>query len=297
MHIPVLPKQILDFLEPRPGKNFIDGTCGGAGHAVEILKKNGPQGKVLCVDLDKEALERSRKNIEAQGRELLGRAVFAEENFANLEKIVRANDFFPVEGILVDLGMSSDQLELSDRGFSFQKDEALDMRFSTGQELTAAEILNRWDDVQIHRILKEYGEERFARSITAEIIKTRKQKPILRTWELVDAIGRAVPKRFKNARIHFATRTFQALRIAVNDELGSLGKFLAQSLAVLSPGGRIAVISFHSLEDRLVKNFFREKAKSGELMILTKKPVVPEEDEISRNPRSRSAKLRVSQKI
>jgi len=297
VHISVLQKEIIQYLSPRPGDNFIDGTCGGAGHTLDILKNIGEEGKILALDLDSHALASAQERVAAAGGSRQNQIVFVNENFARVAQVVEANNFRPVKGILVDLGMSSDQLEGSGRGFSFLRDEPLDMRFSIKQDLTAAAIVNQWSGQDIEEILRAYGEERFARRISQQIINSRRLKTILTTQELVRVIARAVPARWQHARIHFATRTFQALRIAVNDELGNLKNFLPQAVDVLEPGGRLAVISFHSLEDRIVKRFFQEKAGAGQLEILTKRPITPGDQEQQLNPRSRSAKLRVAAKL
>lgn len=296
-HIPVLTEEIIKYLNPRPGENFIDGTGGSGGHTLAILKNVGKEGRVLTIDLDGRALERIKQKIAAENNFLLERLILVEDNFANLEKIVRQKNFGPINGTLLDLGMSSEQLEESGRGFSFLKDEPLDMRFSERQGLSAVEIVNQWPPRELEKILKEYGEERFASRIAKEIIRIRKIKPILRTGELVRAIALVVPKKYQHNRIHFATRTFQALRIAVNDELGNLQRFLPQAINVLVEGGRLVIISFHSLEDRIIKRFFREQKQQGRIEILTKKPIQPTPAEIQRNPRSRSAKLRAAIKI
>lgn len=201
-----------------------------------------------------------------------------------------------VDGVLFDLGVSSWHLEEAGRGFSFQKNEPLDMRFGLGQELTAEKIVNRYSYDELAEIFKDYGEERFAKSIAAGITKARKDKPIKNTFELVEVIKNAVPFWYRRGRIHYATRTFQALRIAVNNELDNLKSGLECGVNVLKAGGKIVVISFHSLEDRIVKNFFRERAKDGDLAIITKKPIVAGLAETSENPRARSAKLRVAEK-
>ena len=289
-HIPVLKDEVIKYLDPRPGENFIDGTCGGGGHAQEILKHITPGGRILCLDLDKETIERLQKKIN--GERVAGRMIFVNDNFGDLEKIVQKNNFSPVNGILLDLGMSSDQLEESGRGFSFLKDEPLDMRYWQSNEITAHQIVNQWSPLEIEKILEEYGEEKFARKISLEIGRARKLKSIQTTRELLEVIGRAVPEKYKHGRTNFATRTFQALRIAVNDELENLKKFLPQSLRVLAGEGCLVIISFQSLEDRIVKNFFRQSAKEKKLEILTKKPLTPTGEEIFANPRSRSAKLR-----
>jgi len=301
-HVPVLLNEVIELLSPRPGENFIDGTCGGAGHTKEILRHIEPEGKILCLDLDERALVRVQEAFKKEKEE--GRLILVHDNFANLAAVVRTNNFSQPNGILLDLGLSSDQLDSpppeadasgggeSGRGFSFLKDEPLDMRFSASGSLTAREIVNLWPEADIARIIKDFGEERFSDRIAGEIVKSRKIKPIISTKQLVETIGRVIPEKYKHDRTNFATRTFQALRIAVNDELANLEKFLPGAVNVLKPGGRLAVISFHSLEDRIVKNYFRQKVKEGEVKILTKKPVRPTASEIAVNPRSRSAKLR-----
>ncbi len=296
MHIPVLRQEVIDLLLPELGQNFIDGTCGAAGHTLAILEKNYPDGKVMCFDWDSEALKRAKEIIVAKDAKLLERVIFINDSYANLAGVVSKEKLGPVRGILLDLGMSSDQLETSGRGFSFLKDEPLDMRYCADQDLTAREILNHWSEQEITRVLKEYGEEPFARRISEEVIKNRKIKPILNTLELVGIISQAVPRKWQYGRTHFATRTWQALRIAVNDELGNLQRFLPQAMDVLTEGGKLAIISFHSLEDRIVKNFFRDQAKKGIAVVLTKKPIIAGEAEIKQNPRGRSAKLRAIKK-
>jgi len=297
MHIPVLRQEALDILAPQANQNFIDGTGGAAGHTLALLARNAPAGKVLFLDWDSETIARAKEIIAARDVKLLERVIFINDSYANIAVAVSREKFTPVQGILLDLGLSSDQLETSGRGFSFQKDEPLDMRYSLDQELTAREIINHWGEQEIARVLKDYGEESFARKIAEEIIKSRKVKSILNTAELVRVIAQAIPPKFQHGRIHFATRTFQALRLAVNDELGNLQRFLPQATAILTGGGRLAIISFHSLEDRIVKNFFREQAKKGTAAILTKKPIIAGEAELEQNPRSRSAKLRAIKKL
>jgi len=296
MHIPVLVEEVIKYLDPQPGENFIDGTCGAAGHALAILEKNYPDGKVMCFDWDSESLDRAKKIVADKDGKLLERTIFINDSYANLKKSIIENNFNSVNGILLDLGFSSDQLEASGRGFSFLKDEPLDMRYSLANNLPAREIINHWQKDEIEKILKEYGEEPWARKISEAIISFRKVKIILTTKELLGVISAAIPQKFQHARIHFATRTFQALRIAVNDELGNLQRFLPEAIDILASGGRIAVISFHSLEDRIVKNFFRESAKAGQGKVLTKKPIIAGEAEVQINLRSRSAKLRIFKK-
>ncbi len=292
MHIPVLKKEAICLLDVKPNENFIDATCGRGGHLVMILEKNGPEGKVLGIDESSEQIEECKLKTKDFG----GRAVFARGNFADLSEILEKEKIGKIDGILFDLGISSWHLEGSGRGFSFLRKEPLDMRYSQDNPLTAEKIVNCWSKDELVRILKEYGEEKFGEKIAGEIIRTRQEKPIIDTLQLVEAIKRAVPGFYRRQRTHFATRTFQALRVAVNDELGSLERVLPQALDILREGGRMVVISFHSLEDRIVKNFFREAAKEGRAEILTKKPIVPSWGEVKENPRSRSAKLRAAVK-
>ena len=291
-HIPVLLKEVLKYFNPQPGENFIDCTVGFAGHTLPLLEKNKPNGKVLGIEIDEKVLEILKKKI------FIERLILVQGNFADLKKITKENSFYPINGILFDLGMSSWQIEKKGRGFSFRKNEPLDMRFgSRASNLTAEEIINQWPEEELIKIFQEYGEERYARRIAHRVCQTRQIQPIKTTNQLVKIIQQAVPNRYQHRRIHFATLTFQALRIAVNDELDNLKKALPQALEILEKNGKLAIISFHSLEDRIVKIFFRETAKEGNLKILTKKPIRPGQEEINLNPRSRSARLRVALKL
>ena len=290
-HKSVLQKEVIRYLDPKPNENFVDCTLGQAGHSKSILEKNAPKGKVLGIEVDNKLYQ----HLLSQKTD---RLVLVNDSFVNLKEVLKKNKFERVCGVLMDLGISSWHLEESKRGFSFQKDEPLDMRYdASAAELTAMEILNQWIEKEIKKILREYGEERFASRIAEAIINARKQKPINTTFQLVDIIGNSVPGFYRHQRRHFATKTFQALRIAVNNELSNLEKTLPQILEILEKGGRVVVISFHSLEDRIVKNYFREKKKQGLLKVLTKKPIAPSETEIKINPRSRSAKLRAAIKL
>ena len=293
MHVPVLLKEVIDYLSPKANKNFIDATVGEGGHALAILKKNGPDGKLLGIEVDSDIY----KGLKKKMAEFPNRLILVNDSYVNLEKIVRKNDFKPVHGILFDLGMCSWHLEASGRGFSYLRDEPLDMRFNPKNDLTAAEIINFWDIERIEKILKEFGEEKYAHRISLAIKEARKKERIIGTQQLADILKRVLPKNYDKKRIHFATRTFQALRIAVNDELQIIEDGIKQAIKILDQGGRIAVISFHSLEDRIIKNLFREKAKIGELNILTKRPISPCQEEIKNNIRSRSAKLRAAEKL
>jgi len=295
MHVPVLKKEIIEYLGPKSNENFIDCTFGEGGHSSAILEKTAPDGKVLGIDQDPEILKNTKYNI--QNTECKNRVILVCDNFSNLRDTVERLNFKPVSGILLDLGMSSWHLEESGKGFSFLRKEFLDMRYSSENHQTAEKIINYWSKNNIEKILTEYGEEQFAKIIANEIIKTRKARLIKTTFELVEIIRKAVPGRYRRQKIHFATKTFQALRIAVNDELNNLKKVLPQTIDILKPGGRLVVISFHSLEDRIVKNFLKENFKKGHFKILTKKPVRPEREEVNYNPRSRSARLRAALKI
>jgi len=294
-HVPVLQKEVIQYLDPKTNENFIDCTVGGGGHALAILERNVPKGKVLGIDADPETIKNLQSGIS--NKEFKKRLILVSDNFANLKEIVRRERFTKVLGILFDLGMSSWQLESSGRGFSFLKQEPLDMRYDPKGPLTAEKIVNFWSESEIEKTLREYGEEKFAGTIAREIVRERNVRPIKSTSQLVNIIRRAVPSGYLHQKIHFATRTFQALRIAVNDELNNLEKALPQSLEILNRRGRIAVISFHSLEDRIVKNFLKQKVQENVLQALNKKPITPSREEIKINPRSRSAKLRAAIKI
>ena len=292
MHIPVLKEEVIQLLNVKPNKNFIDATCGNGGHALAILEKNGPQGRVLAIDRSPEQVE----NCNLRTKSYSQRIKVINGNFANLAEITERENFKNIKGILFDLGLSSWHLEQSGRGFSFKKSEPLDMRFNPESQLTAQKILNSWSNPELAKIFKEYGEEKFSERIVQEIVNSRQAKPITNTLQLVEIIRKVVPAFYKRQKIHFATKTFQALRLAVNQELINIESALPQALNILEAEGRMVLISFQSLEDRIVKNFFREKAGEGKLEILTKKPIVPSLNEIKINPRARSAKLRAAVK-
>ncbi len=290
MHIPVLKEEVIQLLDVKPNENFIDATCGNGGHALAILEKNGPQGRVLAIDRSPEQVE----NCNLRTKSYSQRIKVISGNFANLAEITERENFKNIKGILFDLGLSIWHLEQSGRGFSFKKSEPLDMRFNPESQLTAQKILNSWSNPELAKIFKEYGEEKFSERIVQEIVNSRQAKPIINTLQLVEIIRKAVPAFYKRQKIHFATKTFQALRLAVNQELINIENALPQALNVLEAEGRMVLISFQSLEDKIVKNFFREKAGEGKLEILTKKPIVPSLNEIKINPRARSAKLRAA---
>lgn len=287
MHIPVLLKETIEYLDIKPEGNYIDCTLNGGGHTREILKRI--KGKVLGIEIDKDIFEKiNKENIE--------RLIPINDSYINLVDIVEENKFNNVSGILFDLGMSSWHVDQSEKGFSFQKDQPLIMNYGKG-ELTAEEIVNDFSEKELETIIREYGEENFSKKIAKQIVEERKKGRIKTTTQLVEVIRKSVPGWYTHAKPHFATRTFQALRIRVNQELDNVSLALPQALKVLEKGGRLVAISFHSLEDRIVKEFLKEKEKSNELKILTKKPIVPGDDETRLNPRARSSKLRAAIKL
>ena len=298
IHIPVLTREVLNCLDPKPNENFIDGTFDGGGHTEVLFQKNGPNGKILGIDADKEILNIATSKFQKEIQE--ERLILVNDNFKNLKGIIENN--CPgwkekVSGIIFDLGISLWHLEESGRGFSFKKNENLDMRYDKREGLTAQKIINSWPEREIEKILREYGEERYSRKIAGEIIRERKKKAILTTFDLINIVRKAVPRYYKKGYIHPATRTFQALRIAVNRELENLKEALPQSIEILKPKGKLIVVSFHSLEDRIVKFFFKKETQNNRIKILTKKPVRPSDEELKFNPRARSAKLRAAIKI
>jgi 16S rRNA (cytosine1402-N4)-methyltransferase len=294
IHTAVLKKEVLENLDPKQNENFVDCTIGEGGHSEEILKKNGPDGKVLGIDLDPQQISASQW-LQVQFKD---RIVLATDSYVNLTEILSRKNFQPVNGILLDLGMSSAQLEAAHKGFSFKIDQGLDMRYNDETNyMTAEKVVNEWTEEKIEEILENYGEEKFAKKIAKNIVEQRKLGRIKTTFQLIEIIKDSTPSAYWRGKIHYATMTFQALRIAVNDELENIKKVLPQAVSVLASDGRLAVISFHSLEDRIVKNFLANEAKKGTIKILTKKPITASRDELGKNPRSRSAKLRVAVKI
>ncbi|MFA5830387.1 MAG: 16S rRNA (cytosine(1402)-N(4))-methyltransferase RsmH [Candidatus Paceibacterota bacterium] len=298
VHISVLLQEVMEGLAVKNGETFVDMTINGGGHSSAICSALGTAGTLVGIDADSNALVRAKKNLELSG---CGATVhLVAENFRNVKMILSGLGIKKADKILFDLGLSSNELENSSRGFSFQKDEPLLMTFSDDPSkvvFTAEDILNTWDEENIAAIISGYGEERFAKRIARRITDVRGMKPIRTTKELVEIIQNAVPNWYRSGRkLHFATRTFQALRMAVNDEIRALEQGLKDSWEILSPGGRIAVISFHSMEDRMVKKFFRIKSREGEGTLLVKKPIIPREEEIKKNRRARSAKLRIIEK-
>ncbi len=293
-HIPVLLQEVIDGLSPKKGETVLDATVGDGGHS-EALCRAMQMGRVICLDADTDAIARSKERLNPPAGGCACEFLFYNTNFRHLDLALASLKIERVDRILFDLGFSSTQLESSNRGFSFQRDEPLTMTFSTqGGELTARVIVNEWEEESIATVIASYGEDRHAKRIARAIVTERAAKPITTTTALREVIERAVPRR---GTIHPATLTFQALRIAVNDEFRALNEALPKAFDRLSSKGRMAVISFHSMEDRAVKRFFKEKAQ-GELgVLITKKPLIAGEQERVANPRSRSAKMRIIEKV
>lgn len=307
-HKPVLLKEVLELLAPKEGGIYVDATLGGGGHASEILERIGPEGLLIGIDRDPEAISHTRERLKAYG----DRALLFQGNFGDIGSILASAGVPRIDGALFDLGVSSHQLD-AERGFSFMRDEELDMRMSRVENTpSAADIVNSYSEFDLADIIWKYGEERYSRRIARAIVERRAQEPITRTRELADIIYHAVPAKYRHQDIHPATRTFQAIRIHVNRELDAVEVGVPAAIDALKVGGRICVISFHSLEDRIVKNTFRHLSgrcecppklwvcqcgAKKELEIITRKPVMATDDEIADNPRSRSAKLRCATKI
>lgn len=285
MHIPVLLNEVMEILKPQKGEFFIDGTFGAGGHSEKILEAIGEKGKLLAFDWDPKAAERNRSIFEKQN------FMFCNVNYADTKKVLQENDLPKADGLLLDLGFSSDQLEDSGKGFSFRKDEPLVMSYGkTG--LTAYDVVNTYSEEKLVEIIKDLGEERFPGRIARVIVESRQKEPIKTSLQLAKIIRSALPRNYEQGRIDPATRTFQALRIYVNGELENIKKVLGDLEEIVKSGGRVAVISFHSLEDRIVKNIFRDLKKAGKVELINKKVIMASRDEVLSNPRSRSAKLR-----
>jgi 16S rRNA (cytosine1402-N4)-methyltransferase len=307
-HLPVLADEVVRYLEPGPGKTVVDGTAGGGGHALRLSEKLQPNGTLILVDKDPEALQEARKKLEACDLKI----EYWHGNFRNVRSMLAEHGVNEVDGLLLDLGVSSHQLDAAERGFSFRSDAPLDMRMDAASGEPVSKMLARLPERDLARLLLELGEERWAARIASFIEQERQREPILTTAHLARIVAAAIPKKAQPPDTHPATRTFQALRIAVNDELDALEDGLDGGVDSLKPGGRIVVISYHSLEDRIVKRRFTRLAGACEcpsglpvcmcgaretVRIVTRKPVTPRDEEININPRARSAKLRVAEKI
>jgi 16S rRNA (cytosine1402-N4)-methyltransferase len=292
-HVPVLLEESLNFLNVRAGSVVVDATLGFGGHSSAIAKRLGAKGRLIAFDRDEQAMELAKARLAVLAEELgaeMPTVEFVARPFSEIAEVVLPGT---LDGLLADFGVSSMQLDEAHRGFSFRADGPLDMRMDTRSGLTAEQVVNQADEEDLANLIYEFGEERRSRRIARAIVRAR---PITTTAELARVVSAVAPP-IKGEKIHPATRTFQALRIRVNDELGEIQSLLKSAGSLLKPGGRVVLISFHSLEDRLVKDSFRESAKAGVLEILTKKPAVAKEQEALRNPRSRSAKLRAAEKI
>ncbi|SKA77071.1 16S rRNA (cytosine1402-N4)-methyltransferase [Clostridium sp. USBA 49] len=306
-HVSVLLNETINGLNIKEDGVYVDCTLGGAGHSEKILKKLSKSGKLIGIDQDQDALKAAQKRLSNYDN-----VVFVHDNFLNINSILNELNIDKVDGILMDLGVSSYQLDEAERGFSYMKDSFLDMRMNRESELSAFDVVNSYSEEKLYKLIKDYGEEKFAKRIAKFIVEKRKEKDINTTFELVDIIKNAIPAKARREGPHPAKRTFQAIRIEVNKELEILGKAIEDSVERLKVGGRISIITFHSLEDRIVKNKYKELenpcicpknfpicvcGKSPKLKIITRKPIEPSEEEILNNPRSRSAKLRVAEKI
>lgn len=291
-HVPVLLKETIDLLKVKPKARYIDATLGGGGHAEEILKR---KGVLLGIDVDPEAISYSKERLKDACP--LSSPKVVQGNFAEIDKIAKEEFFEKVEGILFDLGVSSHQLETAERGFSFNQDGILDMRMDPRLSLTARELINGLNEGELDELFSKLGEEKYSRRFARAICLARRIKPIQTCDELAQIILRVAPQRGRFDRTHPATRVFQALRIAVNDELNNLRVALPKAVELLNKNGRLVILSFHSLEDGIVKKFFLEKEKKGILKVITLKPITPSQEEIKINPRARSAKLRAAEKI
>lgn len=309
MHIPVLLEEVIEYLKPQTGEMFIDGTAGSGGYIHGILKAN-PKAKVLGMDLDQASLDKIKKDFAERG---LGQnVILTHANYATVSEVARKNNFTSVSGFVLDLGFSSEQVDKPERGFSFRQKGPLDMRYDTAQKKTAADVINGYPEKNLTEIFREYGEENFSSRIARNLVKARSEHPFQDTVEVFHVIKESLPKPVRHRAEDSARRIFQALRIEVNGELENLRKVLPDALKLLRPGGRLVVVSFHSLEDRLVKNFFAQQAqdcvcppefptcvcdKASTLRILTRKPIRASLRELEANPRSKPAKLRAAEKL
>lgn len=295
VHIPILKTEVVKFLAVKPDKKYIDTTVGGGGHAEAILKSGG---EILGIDFDSAALAIAQRHLASACPADVGRWRLHHGNFANLKEIVQQHNFFPVAGIIFDLGVSSFQLEDESRGFSFKSEALLDMRMDpASQGITAKDLVNGLNEGELYALFTKLGEEHYSRRLAHAICRARRRKSIENGLGLAQIVLEALPVRKRYGRIHPATNVFRALRMAVNDELNNLKEALPQAAEILDKDGRLVVLSFHSLEDRIVKHFLAQKEEEGILRILTKKPIMAAREEVEKNPRARSVKLRAAEKI
>lgn len=307
-HIPVMTEEVINFLVTRHDGLYVDATLGLGGHTKSILDFTNCQSHVIGLDVDEEAISIASDRLSKYNSSV----VLRNSNFSEIDRVLLDLEIGEVDGIVADLGMSSFQIDSSERGFSFIRDEYLDMRMDARLRFTAYDLVNEMTVDEMSKVLKVYGEERWSRRIAKRIVETRKEKPISTSAELANLVYEAIPKKFHPVRIHPATKTFQAFRIAVNHELDNIEEFIGKAIPFLKPGGRIVIISFHSLEDRLIKNLFQILSspcvcprdlpicgcgKKSDIKILTRTPLVPGEAEVLNNPRARSAKMRVGEKL
>lgn len=307
-HVSILLRECLDSLNIRPDGIYVDATLGGAGHSLQIAERLTQGGRLIALDRDEMALDNAKERLAA----VMDRVTLVKSDFRYLDQAVFSCGVHQVDGILFDLGVSSPQLDIASRGFSYMHEARLDMRMDQQQSLSAYEVVNQWDRAELRRILQQYGEERYAPQIAAAIDRARAQHPIETTTQLADIIRGAMPPAARREKQHPAKRSFQAIRIAVNDELMAIEEAMDRAINLLAPGGRLAVITFHSLEDRIVKSAFRKAAqgctcpkdfpvcvcgKTPKIKLVARKPMLPSMEEIAQNPRARSAKLRVCEKI
>ena len=307
-HVSVLLDETIENLDIKPDGIYVDGTLGGAGHAREVCKRLGENGRFIGIDQDEEAIAVSTKRLEEFGEKV----TIVKNNYVHMKQVLQAQGIDKVDGIVLDLGVPSYQLDNAERGFSYMEDAPLDMRMDREQPITAKDIVNRYPEAELVRIIKDYGEERYARNIARNILREREKKEIETTGQLVDIIRSSMPAKARNGKGHPAKRTFQAIRIECNQELEVLREALDDMIELLNEGGRLCIITFHSLEDRMVKNSFRKAeqpctcppdfpvcvcGKKSKGKVVTRKPILPSEEEIKENSRSKSAKLRVFKKV
>ena len=306
-HVTVLLNEAVDILDIKPEGIYVDGTLGGAGHSLEIVKKL-TSGKLICFDQDINAISAAKEKL----KDFMDKTILVHSNFENLREELNKLGIETIDGFLVDLGVSSHQLDVPERGFSYMQDAPLDMRMDNNAELSAYDVVNTYSEAELKRVIKDYGEENWSARIAKLIVERRATMPIRTTFELVDAIKAAIPKKMRDENQHPAKRTFQAIRIEVNRELDVIEKTLLAAVDMMNEGGVLAVITFHSLEDRIVKNVFKKLqysctcppefpvciCNSKQIVeIITRKPILPSENEVEMNPRSRSAKLRAARKL